>query len=203
MSLKGFFTDAAVLVSGSFVFGLGVRCFLLPHAIVPGGITGIAITLGELFDFPVGVASAALNLPLVLLAMLFDGKGGFLRAILGIAVSSLTVDSLFFLPPTSAPPALCALGGSALSAVGLAIALMRGFTSGGSDLAAHLIRLRYTRLSMGRLVLLFDGTVILLSAVAMQNFAGFFYSVLAALSFSFVLDLALTAFRRSFSLCRI
>lgn len=197
--MKKVFLDTLALILGSFLFGVGVRCFLLPYAIVPGGSTGVAVTLNALFSFPAGAVSAAVNLPLLLFAYLLDGRGGFVRALLGITVSSLTVDALHFLPPVDAPVFLAAVGGSAVSAVGLAVALLRGFTSGGSDLAAHLIRLRYTGVSMGRLIFLIDAAIILLSALLLRNLGGVFYSVVSAVTFSVVLDLALAAFRRTFS----
>ena len=197
--MKKAFFDTLALVVGSFVFGIGVRCFLLPYAIVPGGTTGVAVTLNALFALPAGAVSAAVNLPLLAFAYIFDGRGGFWRALLGIAVSSLTVDALHFLPPVDAPKFIAAVGGSAVSAIGLAIALLRGFTSGGSDLAAHLIRLRYTGLSMGCLIFLIDAAIILLSALLLRSVGGVFYSAVSAVTFSVVLDLAILAFRRTFS----
>ena len=191
--------DFCALITGCFLFGVGVRCFLLPYAIVPGGTTGVAVTLNALFSLPAGAVSAAVNIPLLAVAYLFDGRGGFLRALLGIAVSSLTVDALHFLPPVDAPVFYAAVGGSAVSAIGLAIALLRGFTSGGSDLAAHLIHLRYTALSMGRLIFLIDASIILLSALLLGNLGGVFYSVVSAITFAVVLDLALVTFQRTFS----
>lgn len=191
--------DTLALVLGSFFFGVGVRCFLLPYAIVPGGTTGVAVLLHTLFSFPAGIVSAAVNLPLLFLAYRLDGQSGFVRAVLGIAVSSLTVDSLYFLPPTDSLALFAAFGGGALSAIGLAFALLRGFTSGGSDLAAHLIRMRYARFSMGRLILLIDAVIIFLSALLLRDLEGLLYSAVSAATFSVTLDLALTAFRRTFS----
>lgn len=199
MRSKKTFFDILSLVVGSFLFGVGVRCFILPYAIVPGGTTGIAVMLNTLFSFPAGIVSAAVNIPLLVALYILDGRGGFFRALLGIVVSSLTVDLLVFLPPVDTSPFLAALGGSAVAAVGLAVALLRGFTSGGSDLAAHIIRLRYTGISIGRLVFLLDAGIILLSAVVLRNLGGVFYSVVSAVTFGVVLDLALAAFRRVFS----
>ena len=197
--MKKYLLDAAFLLFGTLLFGLGVRLFFLPHTIVPGGTTGLAIVAEALFGWRAGLVSAVINLPLLALAYVLGGGNGFFHALIGILTCSAFIDLPIPLPSVEIGATASAVIGGVLTGAGLAFALLRGFTSGGSDLAAHLIRLRYSRISLGRLVLLIDGGIILLAALVLRNPSGSFYSVLAALCFSLTLDLSLAMLHRLFS----
>ena len=189
--------DAAALLGGAALFGAGYQMFLLPHAIVMGGATGIATTVNLLFGLPAGLVTAAVNLPLLAISFFVSGGEGVRRALLGILVLSLSVDLFAFVPSMTGELLIAAVFGGFLTGLGLGLALLRGYTSGGSDLAAYLIRLRFRKLSMGRLVLLLDGTVILLSALILRDFSGIFYSAVAAYIFSYTVDRTVSYSRRA------
>lgn len=197
MKKKEVLWDATVLLLGAVLFGMGFRMFLLPNAIVLGGSTGLATVINRLFGLPVGLVGAAINLPLLLLCFCLRGKEGVVRALLGILAVSAASDAFFFLPTLTDELLIAAAFGGALTGLGIAVAFLRGFTSGGSDLAAYLLRRHFPRISMGGLVLVIDGCIILLSALIFRDFSSIFYSAVAAISFSFVLDFTLSRSRRA------
>lgn len=180
--------DALALLGGSAIFAAGYNMFLLPNSIVLGGTTGIATVCKILFDISPGFLSACVNLPLLFLSLILCGPKGFWRTLLGILAASVMVDALAFLPSLTEEKLMAAVFGGGVTAVGLGIALLRGFTSGGSDLAAYLLRAKFRRLSIGNLVLCIDGVIIVAAAAVLQDLSGLFYSIVTIVVYSIVID---------------
>ena len=54
----------ALILFGCVIGALAYPLFLVPNAIAPGGITGVGTVLNYLFNWPVGITSLVLNIPL-------------------------------------------------------------------------------------------------------------------------------------------
>ena len=52
---------------GCVLYSIGVNSFSVPNDIAQSGITGVAVILNHLFDFPVGTVNLVLNIPLLIL----------------------------------------------------------------------------------------------------------------------------------------
>lgn len=181
--------DFLFLLLGSIAFAAGFQMFLLPHGVVLGGATGIATLLNLFFGLPVGTVTLLINLPLFVVSFFVYGKAGLGRAVIGSIAISLAIDLCTFFPTTlTADPLIAAVFGGGIAGFGMSIALMRGFTSGGSDLAAYLIRRRLRSLSFGMIVLMIDGVIIVLSAILRVELSGLFYSIVSIATYSLVLD---------------
>lgn len=183
------FLDILSLLVGSLIFAAGFRMFLLPHGVVLGGATGIATVLNIFFGWPAGTVALLINLPLFLLSFFAQGGRGLGKAVLGAIALSLAIDLCTFFPTTlTADPLIASVFGGAIAGFGMSLSLLRGFTSGGSDLAAYLLRRRLRFLSIGTLVLVIDGVIILLSAILRTDLGGLFYSIVSIGCYSVVLD---------------
>ena len=180
--------DFAALIAGALLFCAGFHMFLLPNAIILGGATGIGTVCELLFGWDVGAVNILLNLPLLALRLRRYGRGGLARSVLGILSVSVAIDVFSFLPSLTGEPLIAAAFGGAVCGAGTAVALLRGYTSGGSDLAAYLLHGRFRRLSLGSWVFCIDAAIVLTSAVLLSSFSGIFYSVVALLCYSFALD---------------
>ena len=188
-AVRGSAREAGMLVMGSCFYGIGYCFFIAPCRLVLGGATGVATLLDALFSLPVAYGILIVNLPLLALYAARNGTKGILKAILGIFASSLAVCVFSFTDPPDIPRVTGATLGGILTAMGIAFLLRYDFTTGGSELAAVLIRERVTRLSIGRLVLYIDTVIVLLSAFLIGEIASIFYSVLLNLSFAVTLDI--------------
>ncbi len=189
--------DAAALVLGSFIYAAGFTMFLLPNEILLGGATGLATLLRILLGTPVGLVTVLLNLPLFLFGFFVEGKTGVFRAIAGVIGLSVALDLFSFLPPLTEERLIAAVLGGVITGGGSAVQLSRGFTSGGSDLAARLVRHRLPRFSMGILVSLIDGGIVLFSSVLLRDAEGLLFAALAIASYSFALDFFLSYAERT------
>lgn len=177
------------LVGGAALFGVAVNMFLLPGKVVMGGATGIATTLNFLFpNLPIGLLITTVNIPLLLMNLRRSGKTDTLKAVAGIIISSAAIDTMTFLPVTLEDPLLLSVLGGGCMGWGAGILLTKGFTTGGSDLAAVMIKRAFKNLSYGRCILFIDGAVVLLSAFVLKSYESVMYSALSIFSYSTVLD---------------
>ena len=63
--------DLTMDILGGLIYALGLNCFCSPNDIAPGGMSGVAVILNYLFDFPMGITIFCINIPLLLLAWPF------------------------------------------------------------------------------------------------------------------------------------
>jgi len=189
ISFKKLGREVITLVIGSLFYVIGYRCFIEPCRLILGGATGAATLLHALAGVPVGAGIILVNLPLFLWNAMRHGLGGILKVGVGIFSTSLLLDALYFLPPLADIPFLGALLGGVVTALGIAVLLEREYTTGGSELAATLIREKFSLLTVGKIVLLIDTAIVLLSVFLLGETDALFYSILLNLSFAVVLDL--------------
>ncbi len=186
------------VVAGSAIFAMAINMFIVPGSITLGGATGVSTTINHLVPaLPVGTLLLAVNIPLMLTSLKVVGLFGSLRTLIGIIVSSITVDLMVFLPVTINDPLLCSVFGGALIGAGGGILLSRGYTTGGSDLAAFLLKHKLKRISTGKIIMIIDLFVILGSAIILKNFTGIFYSIIAAVISSFSFDAVLGGYDKA------
>ena len=86
---------------------------------------------------------------------------------------------------------LAALFSGVLSGVGLGFIFMRGGTTGGTDLIANLIGRKFRHLSLGKLVLLVDLAVVVISAAVYRNFESPLYAAVNIFVTSKLIDAVL------------
>lgn len=145
---------------GAVIIAFGVAGFLVPGKIVGGGASGAAIIIHFLFGLPVGLTVFLLNVPLFLLGLRSLGRGFFLRALLGMVVSSAAIDLFaLILPPLTTTPILAAIYGGATVGLGVGVVIYFRGSTGGTDLAAQLIR-KYFGVSVGKAIFVMDALII-------------------------------------------
>lgn len=181
-------TEILYVLLGSALFGGAVAMFITPGEVVLGGATGIATTLNILWGLPPGIMMFCINTPLVLLGLKIFGLKFLWKTIVAVVSTSVFTDVLVILPVTIEDPLLCAILGTAMLGAGAGILLSRGYNTGGSDLAALMLKKRFKQLSTGNLIFALDIFIIVGSALLTKNYAGIFYSILATYIYTFTLD---------------
>ena len=191
--ISGWISDAVAFFGGAALFGVSMNMFLSPAAdpgkVVMGGVTGIATVINFLNDkLPIGVLIIALNIPLLLMNIKVSGFRSMIKTVLGIAATSVAIDLMTFLPYTLEDPLLCAILGGVTMGTGAGLLLTRGFTTGGSDLSAVLLKKRIKWLSTGRLILIIDVIVVVCAAIVMKSFETVIYSSVSIFAYSAAID---------------
>ena len=175
---------------GSAIFALGFALFLMPNGMNPGGISGLSQIVVTLSDFgSVGMLSILINLPLFLLGGLKIGKRFFFGSLVGLVVSSVLIDlfgsTLMFSLPD---PLVCALYGGVLCGLGLGLVFLCGTSTGGSDILVRLLKLKYRNVPIGRISMIFDAFVVILTGVVFQDISKALYTGIAVFITSQVVD---------------
>lgn len=183
----------AIITLGSLIFALSFNWFFAVNAVSMGGITGLAQVLNVLFPgLPVGMATILLNIPLFLAGWKFIGFHLLASSLFSMTVSSAAMDiiSLFYTFPKT-DPMLAAVCGGALMGAGLGIVFSQGATTGGTDIIARLLKLKFPWLPMGKLILVPDGVVLLLAALAFDRVEAALYGAIALYVSAKVMDAVL------------
>ena len=152
---------------GSLIGALAFPLFLTPNHIAPGGLTGIATVLNFLFHWPVGTASLIMNVPLFFVGYRSMGRVFAFRSLLATVLFSLLID-LIPIPSMTAEPLLGAVFGGVLLGVGLGLILRGGATTGGTDMAARMVHSRFQHISVGALLFVIDGLVVLAAGLLIE-----------------------------------
>ena len=190
-TVRTWIVDVLFDVMGSIAYALGVHVFTAPNHIAPGGVVGVATLANYLSGerIPIGTASLVLNIPLILLAYRFLGARFANKTLKTLLISTLILDvAMKPLPVYTGNPILVALFGGVLIGAGLALVFMRGSTTGGGDIAARLLQMRYPYFSIGRAMLIIDFVVLLASAVVYQQLESAMYGLITIFATSRVLD---------------
>ena len=177
----------------ALLYAIGFDWFYAPNLIGFGGVTGVGQVLNALFPIlPVGGVALVLNIPLFLLGWRLLGGHLLVSSLFAMTLSSLLVDALnlliTFQPLDQMLAAVC---GGALVGLSLGVIFTQGATTGGTDLAARLLKLRLPWLSLGKLLLALDLVVIALAALVFGSVQTALYGVIAQVVSSFVTDTVL------------
>ena len=190
--LFSFLVDLLFYIAGGMIYSVAVLLFLTENEISPGGLTGIATILNYLFSLPIGTVVFILNIPLLAAGFIKFGGIVIVKTAVATAVMSLTLDiSGLFMPKMKIDPILAALFGGLLMGLGISLFMLRGATTGGTDIIAKLINRKFPHLTVGRLMLAADAAVVGLSALVYKNMESALYAVIAIYASSRVMDLIL------------
>ena len=182
--------DFLICTIGSALFAIGTHYFTAPHQIAPGGVTGLATLINYLFGFPIGAGSILLNLPLVVLGLIFLGKPFIIKSAYCVVSYSIFLDVIFSGLPVfeSDNTLLAALFGGVVMGAGLGMIFMRNASTGGTDIGARLLQRRFPHISMGKLMQLIDIAVVVTSIFVYSNMESPLYAVICIFTCTKVID---------------
>ena len=174
---------------GCAVFALGFDLFLEPNDLNVGGMSGLAMVARKLLGFgSIGVLTAMFNVPLFLLGAKKLGKKFLFGSLAGMLLSSLFIDLFAGIPKPGTEILLDSLYGGLFVGAGLGLVFLAGATTGGSDIAAKLLRRRFRSASLGKVMLVIDLAIITLTGVVFQDLSKTLYSALPLAVSSLVMD---------------
>ncbi len=186
---SGIATDILAWTAGAFIYAAAVTMLIEPNEISPGGFTGISIMAHQLFGISSGTVLFLLNTPLLIVQYKKFGSGFILKTAAATFLVSffLNINDML-LPKFYLDGVLASVFGGILSGLGLSLVFIRGATTGGVDVIAKLINNKHRHISVGRVILFADFTVILLTAVVYRNVESALYSLIAIYSSTKMID---------------
>lgn len=187
--MLGLITEFIGVTVGVLLTALGLDLFLIPNKIAAGGVSGIAIVVHYLAGAPVGMTMLALNVPLFMMGIYRLGlKFGF-RSLYGTISLSLLVDALVpHVPVLTKDPMLASVFGGVLVGLGLGLVFRFRGTTGGTDLAAAVLR-TYTGANVGQLLFMVDAVVVLAAGFAFNSWELAMYALITIFVTAWLIDL--------------
>ena len=186
--------DYFLMTVGSLIFCMAWTSFLIPNGLASGGLTGLCTIIQYGTGIPVGITYPIINVVLLIIGFLSLGKAFGIKTIFVIALTSIFFDVLPRFPQFEVlmdEKFLVALVGAAMESVGLGLVLLRGGSSGGTDIVAMVIN-KYWPVSPGRVYLFTDVFIIAsLLFVPDKGLVDMIYAYVVMLGFSFGVDLVL------------
>lgn len=204
---KKWFTSYGLILLGSLLFAVGDVMFVNPYRLAPGGTYGLANVFNSLWPWKISYYALCMDIPLLLIGTWILGPRFGIKTI----VSTILISAFVWILETTwgygpvihdglidnpLPGELSFMPDYFLNTLiagiiyGLAIGLIfkSGATSGGSDIIAMILN-KYTKMSLGTLVLLVDSTITLTSFFAFKQIRLPIYSILLIAIESKVIDM--------------
>lgn len=153
-----------MLIVGSLVLATSFNLFLNPNQIASGGVSGLSTILHNLFGFSPAVVQWACNIPLFLLGFKILDKHYSLKAAVGSIILPFFVMLTSHLEPLTTNPLLASIYGGIGVGLGIGIVFRGRGSTGGFSIASQILH-KYTGLSLGVCVAIFDGLVILFAGI--------------------------------------
>lgn len=169
-----------------------VWCFA-PNGIAFGGLTGLCQIVNHFVPaIPVGVCTIVLNIPLFLLGWRLIGGHLLVSSLYAMAVGSVFIDLLTPLWDWAPmDPLLACIFGGLLLGLSLGVVFQQGATTGGTDLASRLLKLKFQWLPMGKIMLVVEFVVVAATAVAFRSLTTLLYGLISIYVATKSMDLVL------------
>lgn len=158
-----------IIAIASCVYAVAISLFLDPNKLAPGGVTGIAIIVNHFIDMPTGILVLIMNIPIMLLGIWKFGLKFFISTIVATVMGSVFIDVAAKFPVATNDLFLSALIGGILMGVSIGLIFKVGASTGGTDIIARLLKLRFPHIETGKLFICVDILIVLASAVAFRN----------------------------------
>lgn len=127
-------------IVGGIIAAYGLEAVLIPNKVSDGGVTGISIVGSKLFDLPLGMLIAILNIPFIYLGYKQIGKSFAILSVTGIASLALGTVALHDVSTIIEGDALLVtVVGGIILGLGMGVALRNGGALDGIDMLAVLL----------------------------------------------------------------
>lgn len=211
------------LIFGSLLFALGDVLFVNPYLLAPGGTYGLSNVLNTVWPWKISLYALCMDIPLLIVGTLILGpKFGF-KTILstflifgftflietyigykpiiqnGIFENPELVNAEWLLVPHSesiyfAPDYfLNTLVAGGIYGLAIGLIFKSGATSGGSDIISMILH-KYTKISLGTLVMIVDSCITLTTLIAFGQLRLPIYSILVIFIEGKIIDLVVDGF---------
>ena len=190
-NLKTHIKDYIIITIASFFYGLAISQFLDPNDIAPGGVSGLSMIINRIIDIEVGTIILMINIPILLLGLYKFGIKFLISTIYATVMGSIFTNILAAYPPITSDPLLATIGGSSIASIAIGYIFKAGATTGGTDIIVKVLRLRFPHLKTGRLFLICDMIVVLLSAFVFEHTDSALYAAIGVFLMSIVFDIVL------------
>lgn len=174
------------VILSALLYVVGVELFVADNGFVTGGVWGIALMIEQVTGWTASYLMFAINIPLLVLAVIFLGWRFTLYTFLFIGGQTLfsnLIDLFEISKPLfsgDAQQLLSAIVAGAIMGVGLAMCLRFGGCTGGTDIVSVILQKKKLHVSVPWIIFAINSTIIACSF--------FVYHKLEAIAYSIILE---------------
>ena len=188
MKLKLNFKSIFMTILGTAMTGFAIGVFLTPNKVVGGGVSGISTILYHQLQVPTGLSFLVINLVFLLVSAWVLGKSFVFKTLLGVSLLSLFTQLFSYIPYYTDDVLIPVLFGGVLYGMGIGISLAAGASTAGTDILGRLVQHKFKTVPIGKLLLVIDGIIILISLTQFHDLELTLYGVIALFISSFSVD---------------
>jgi len=187
--------NALFVTAGSFFIAYAAVAFLNPNSIITGGGVGIAQLFYALLpSVTLGAWIAIVSIPLIVLGMVYFGKGFVVKTVASIALISLFTDLLqeiWQVAPATDKSILAAIFGGLLVGLGVGLVMRGRSSTGGTTILAEVVAMK-SRYKTSQVILVIDALIMFASIFVYGDVEKALFSVVGVYVTSRIVDVLLS-----------
>lgn len=175
--LKRIVGEIFVILIGAFLVSASFNLLLIPHQLLSGGLSGIAMLIGYFSEWNIGLLYFLLNLPVIIWGLLVIGRRFVVLSVFSVIFTTWLMQIIPVVPMTK-DAILGAVFGGVLIGLGTGISLRVGGSTGGFDIVGSIVTRKYD-FPLGTFLFILNGVVILALGYFKDNWDLALYSMLS------------------------
>ncbi len=188
-NFKQFLKEISFETIGSFLVAIGIYNFAVTSEFPMTGFSGVAMILYRIFNWPIGLTTVILNVPVAILCYKLLGRRFFIRSLRCMLIGSLMIDYLApLLPVYTGSRMISAIYTGVLGGLGYAMIYTQNSSTGGTDFIIMAVKALRPYLSLGKIAFLSDIGIILFGGVLFHDIDGIVYGMIINFIFAVMVD---------------
>ncbi|WP_164669323.1 YitT family protein [Virgibacillus doumboii] len=150
-----------VLFVASIVLGFAFNMFLLPHEVLSGGVTGLAMIIGLLSPINSGIWLVILNIPIFIIGLMKLGKEFIWNSVFSVFITSVSMQYIPIMKVTD-DALLSAVFGGVMTGVAIGLIVRFYGSTGGADIIGLVVTQKHD-IPLGILIFSINSIVVFIS----------------------------------------
>ena len=183
-----------VILFGNILVAFAVGCFYVPNKIVGGGVSGISNIIYHTLHIQPGISMLAVNVIFAIVSLKHLGKLFLVSSFINAAIIAIFSDLfLAYFPPVTTNTLLATIFGGVLYGFGIGLTFVSGVSTGGTDILSRFLQTINPHIKIGRVLLMVDACVIILSLVTFRQIDLALFGIIALSISTFAVDWLISA----------
>jgi uncharacterized membrane-anchored protein YitT (DUF2179 family) len=162
---------------GAIIAAFGLDLFLVPNAILDGGVIGLSIIAAELTNVSMSIFLIILNLPFLYIGYRRMGWKFTLRTLYGVIILSSATAFFHHFDPVTDDLFLATVIGAVILGTGVGLVIRAGGALDGTEIIAILVSKKRT-ISVGQIVMIMNLFIFILAALLVFSWETAMYSII-------------------------
>jgi uncharacterized membrane-anchored protein YitT (DUF2179 family) len=170
-------TQLVTITLGAIIAAFGLDMFLVPNAILDGGVIGLSIVAAELTNISMSIYLILFNLPFLYIGYKRMGLKFTLRTLYGVIILSGATAYLHHFEPVTDDLFLATIIGAVILGTGVGLVIRAGGALDGTEIIAILVSKKRT-VSVGQIVMVMNLFIFVLAALLVFSWETAMYSII-------------------------